>query len=44
MAMGGGQQTLPVKAEIRSGIGKRVGDSVTVVLKERIEPVRKAKV
>jgi hypothetical protein len=43
MAMGGGQQMLPVKAEIRSAIGKEVGDTVTVVLEERIEPVRKVK-
>jgi hypothetical protein len=36
MAMGDGIHLLPVKAEIRKAIGKTVGDSVTVRLKERI--------
>ena len=36
MAMGDGTHKLPVKAEIRRGIGKGVGDRVHVILKERI--------
>jgi hypothetical protein len=35
MAMGGGQHMLPVKAETREAIGKKVGDTVTVVLEKR---------
>lgn len=42
-AMGGGKHMLPVKAETRSAIGKDVGDTVEVVLEERIEKARKAK-
>ncbi len=42
MAMGGGRQMLPVKAEVRSAIGKDVGDTVVIVLEERIEAGRKA--
>ena len=41
MAMGDGQQMLPVKAEIRSAIGKEAGDTVEIVLQERIGQVRK---
>jgi hypothetical protein len=37
MAMGDGTHKLPVKAEIRKAIGKVVGDTVAVVLEERIE-------
>ena len=37
MAMGDGTHKLPVKAEIRRAIGKEVGDTVNVVLEERIE-------
>ena len=37
MAMGDGTHKLPVKAEIRRAIGKAVGDTVKVVLEERIK-------
>ena len=37
MAMGNGTHMLPVKAEIREAIGKAVGDTVHVVLEERID-------
>jgi len=37
MAMGDGTHKLPVKAEIRQAIGKAVGDTVNVVLEERIK-------
>jgi Domain of unknown function (DUF1905) len=37
MAMGDGTHKLPVKTEIREAIGKAVGDTVHVVLEERIE-------
>ena len=36
MALGDGRHKLPVKEEIRRKIGKGVGDSVSVVLEERI--------
>jgi hypothetical protein len=36
MAMGNGKHMLPVKAEARKVIGKSVGGTVTVRLKERI--------
>jgi len=36
MALGNGTHKLPVKEEIRKAIGKDVGDSVTVLLEERI--------
>jgi hypothetical protein len=36
MAMGNGKHMLPVKAEVRKVIGKSVGGTVTVRLKERI--------
>jgi hypothetical protein len=36
MAMGGGKHMLPVKAEIRQAIGKEVGDTVAILLEERI--------
>ena len=36
MALGDGRHKLPVKEEIRKQIGKSAGDSVRVVLEERI--------
>jgi hypothetical protein len=36
MAMGDGVQMLPIKADLRKAIGKQAGDTVTVVLKERL--------
>lgn len=37
MAMGDGQQMLPVKADIRKAIKKGAGDTVTVELEERLK-------
>ena len=37
MAMGGGVHMLPVKADVRKAIGKNAGDTVTVLLEERID-------
>jgi hypothetical protein len=36
MALGDGRHKLPAKAEILEAIGKKPGDSVTVILEERI--------
>ena len=36
MAMGDGAHKLPVKADVRSAVGKQAGDAVTVHLEERI--------
>jgi hypothetical protein len=37
MALGNGRHKLPVKADLRQAIGKKVGETVTVLLEERIE-------
>jgi hypothetical protein len=37
MAMGDGTQKLPVRADIRKAIRKDVGETVSVVLEERID-------
>ena len=41
MAMGDGRHMLPVKAEIRRAIGKEVGQTVKVLLKQRIHVQQK---
>jgi uncharacterized protein DUF1905 len=41
MAMGDGRHMLPVKTEIRRAIGKEVGQTVKVLLKQRIRTQQK---
>ena|SRR5277367_2771268 len=41
MAMGDGRHMLPVKVEIRRAIGKEAGESVKVLLEERIVPKKR---
>ena len=41
MAMGDGRHMLPVKVEIRRAIGKEAGETVKVLLKQRIRAQQK---
>jgi len=40
MAIGDGRHMLPLKGEIRRAIGKEAGETVKVLLKERIGPTK----
>jgi len=43
MALGNGRHKLPVKSEILHAIGKEPGDTITVLLEERIVAPKKRK-
>ena len=42
MALGDGRHKLPVKEDIRRSIGKGVGETVTVLLEERVTAQRRS--
>ena len=43
MAMGDGRHMLPVKAELRQVLAKNVGETIEVLLEERIATTRRKK-